>query len=596
MSITNNSRGLRQLLNASVLFVATSCSCTMGASCTAADPVPVAGEELAVFTTDSGTWRVVPVTNGYRWTLDENPGWSSVMACNTTTSSQIVMVDGWSLLVPAYACKFAQESAPVTLSASRIQAAVAADRWIPYRASLADDWPSSFGAGASQPGSLANLQSSTYNPAALNGTSSSDSLVGVISPQGGEYPTSRGAADDVDAEIIARALNGESITRYSQALYNAAFASAGYPYRTPFNGNMLRDPQKPVSGPQYEFRVGGQEVLPEIESIDQQFQTWSYDSAHLANTGWALWLATEDPRIGLIVQSHAAFALATREEYLREPDIVDGHMQAYRCNDYQTRATYNCLTAMWRARDVATRVGADDVILWSANRVIQMYNDTTSQIASSVAQITNAPRENSTDYVMKITSAPVRNFGCSTFNRADGSTFSALGRSNFEDVQYGAVPVYLRAQAGEALGKTLMNMLGKHMVARTLYLGGAAGIDGRRDFGGSTIPLGPCEAGQAVIPPFDDGQGWASWIESQNIITVEGTQPPRDALTGAYAHTAIQTQFILRAAQQLSNAGAIDPVEDIDSAVDALDQALSRTPADSLRFQIWYKHVADLLD
>jgi len=37
---------------------------------------------LASFTTKSGTWRVTQSDPGFLWTLDENPGWSSAMACN----------------------------------------------------------------------------------------------------------------------------------------------------------------------------------------------------------------------------------------------------------------------------------------------------------------------------------------------------------------------------------------------------------------------------------------------------------------------------------------------------------------------------------
>lgn len=251
---------------------------------------------------------------------------------------------------------------------------------------------------------------------------------------------------------------------------------------------------------------------------------------------------------------------------------------------------------MWRARDVATRVKSNGTILWTEERVSEMYEETSQHVSSLVAAVSNAPVGATANYVARVTSAPFGAFGCGSFQRADGSSFAALGRSNFEDAQYGGVPAYLRAKAGEPLGRALMTKLGEHMVARTLYLGGSAGIDGRRDFGGSGIPLGPCEGGQPSIPPFNDGQGWANWIESQNMITAENTQPPTDALTGAYAHTAIQTDFILRAAQQLSTAGAIESVDDIDAAVNAFDQARGRTPNNSMRFAIWYKHVADIID
>jgi len=316
---------------------------------------------LASFTTKSGTWRVTRSGPGFLWTLDEKPGWSSVMACNDTEQAKVVNVGSWTLLVPQHACKFAQDENPVQMNGSWIQQAIDEGRWVGYDTSSAVDWPVNFGMADHMTGSLQNYTEAQYDPAGMNGESSSINIVGPISAQGGEYATSRGAIDNADAQLFAKAINGESIESFTEAMYNIAFASAGYPYRMPFADTMLRDPQKPISGLQYEYKMNSYEATDEVYSVTPD-PAWKYDAAHLTNVGWALWLATEDPRIGMIVQSAAAFTLATRHEAYRVELMEDGkgNVSDYRCDVLQDRSIYNCLNGMWRMQ----RLRCKYKVLW----------------------------------------------------------------------------------------------------------------------------------------------------------------------------------------------------------------------------------------
>lgn len=238
-------------------------------------------------------------------------------------------------------------------------------------------------------------------------------------------------------------------------------------------------------------------------------------------------------------------------------------------------------------------------MLWSESRVDEMYNETTAQIQENLDDISSAPKEASSTYAARIVSVPLDGVGCEDYYQSDGNIIYLLSASNFQDQQYGGTTAYLRARAGEPLGKELLHSQAEFMIARTLYIGGAAGIDGRRSIGESGIPVGPCvledDRYRAGTLPFSDRRGWAAWVETQDIMTREGYQPSTNDFENTYAHSALQADFILRAAQQLSKSGIIDPLEDIDQAIEAVDVAVSRTPPNSMRFRLWYKHAADVI-
>jgi len=487
-----------------------------------------------------------------------------------------------------------------------IQQAIDDGRWVAYDTQSAAGWPIRFGVPDYFTGSLQNYTEAQYDPAGMNGVSSVDNMVGEISAAGGEYPTSRGAIDNADAELIAKAVNGESIGSYTETMYNVAFASAGYPYRTPFVDTMLRDPQKPPGGLQYEYKINPQEVTDEVYSVNPD-PNWKYDSAHLTNVGWALWLATEDPRIGMIVQSAAAFTLATRVEAYRLPFMTGGagNVSDYRCDVLQDRSIYNCLNGMWRARDVAQQTGSSDTILWSLDRVNEMYTETEAQIQTLMDEVSNAPLSDARAHALNVTSSPFNGdytTYCADYQRSDSSKFVALVRSNFMDAQYGGVPMYLRAKNDEPLGNELLDQVANHMITRMLNLGGAAGVDGRRDLRGSGVPIGTCVVNEqfgnleAGPIPFTDRNGWIDWIEQQDIMTAEGLQPPTDSFNNAYAHTAVQIGFILNAAKQMVALGRIAAKPDLDSAIAAMESARQNTLEGQLRFGIWTKHMAATTD
>lgn len=581
---------------ATLILAASSISaCSASDKATTIVKAPLEGD-LAAYTTKSGTWRVRPSGPGFIWTLDENPGWSSAMACNDTEESKVVNVGNWTLLVPEHACKFAQDEIPVNMDSSLIALAVEAGRWVGYDPDIASDWPAEFGMAPSYTGSLENYADSKYDPAALNGVTSGDNIVGTLNAQGGEYPVSRGSVDEADAVLITKAMNGKSIARYTSAMYNIAFAHAGFPYRTPFVGTMLRDPQKPISGLQYEYKLNDLEISEEVYSVNPG-SNWRYDAAHLSNTGWALWLATEDPRIGMVVQSAAQFALATRHENYRIAFMEDGkgNMSDYRCSPTQTRSIYNCLNAMWRSRDVALQTRSGDVMLWSVERATEMYNETQEQIQEIMDGTSNATVDDADLYALKNLSAPFNLSYCSVYRRSDSSEFTALAISNFEDASYGTVPMYLRAKNGEAFGQELLGKVADQMVARVLYLGGAAGVDGRRDIRGSFFPVGPCvKVGQwyqAGPLPFTDRKGWAQWVESLDIVTAEGYQSPTDSFNKSNIAKVVQLAGLLKSVKKLELEGKIAPVTDLDAALAAMDLANQKTDKREVRFGIWTKHV-----
>lgn len=526
--------------------------------------------------TGSGTWRVSEVPGGYRWTLDENPAFESFMAFNDTDSEITKVVGGQTFLLPPHTVKFSQNQIPVQMSATRIRGAIADKRWIPYDINRADTWPDVF----EYSGALQQYQNSVYDPASMNGTNSSNNLVGVISAQGGEYTVSRGAIDDADAEIIDLALknNDVEVSSYTQAMYNAAFAFSGYPHRTPFRDGVLRDPQKPISGVQYEHRNAANETIASIESTIQ-VPGWSYDTAHSSNTGWALWLGTEDPRIGMIIQSHLAFSMATRYEYQRLGHIgSDGNVCAYTVQVLQSRATYNSMNCIWRARDVARITDTDDVMLWSEERVDEMYIEVDQQLMALLSDI-----DSGNDLFLKACSSPTTNNYPYVFYQGNNANEITLrARSNFMDQQYGAVPLYIRSLAGEAVGIDMMTRMLKHHIARTNILRGSQGIDGMR---ASSIPIGP-DTGQT---PFTNETEWAQWLKALDIRGFPDGGVHTDlSFNDSYSHTSIQTEFLLLAGKDLVDRGIIPAIPNLDLALQTF--ANFKAVTTSMSFRIWPKH------
>ena len=177
-----------------------------------------------------------------------------------------------------------------------------------------------------------------------------------------------------------------------------------------------------------------------------------------------------------------------------------------------------------------------------------------------------------------------------------------MTRSNFMDQQYGGAIAYLMARNNERVGTHIMEQLGKQFVTRLHYLGGSMGVAGRKDIRGSGIAIGPCRlrAGsttyqEAAPLPFSDGRGWADWARGLNIASRTDRPPMSTTVFDVMAgHTLVQSDFILRAAQQLGEDGYITPVTDVDAAIASVEIARDMSADHSIGFGLWYKHSHDL--
>lgn len=530
--------------------------------------------------TRSGHWRLRAGARdddvvSYVWTLDENPAFVRFMACKraftaeardrdrieeTPISAEIRHAGRqyrWRMSVVQGACRIVQNAEPVAPRPEWLRAAVAERRIPAYRRERS--W---------LPGRNHSLGSGkgSYDPTSLGGSSSGNNYVGVTSPQGGEYPSSRGFVHDADARIVDAVLHGEPIGGFWPGFTAYSFYSLAQPQGAVWSlrNHVTADPQMPFRGDRpWEIAFAGQRVRPDIDSV-MPAAGWGRDVAHLENSGFVHWILTEDPVAGLVVQRQAAYALASFLEWQRKRGDT-----AYRAQTIQERGTYNLLSALWKARDVARRARSGaGTVLWDARRVDKMAADTIADIDATLARpAAAAPRGPSDAYLRRLANVPLSELSDYDWELGNGRRAVMRGVSAFMLPQYGKEPLYLWTRDGDPTVRRWFGLAARHVVLRVLHVGGARGIDRSEDLRGSAFPLGPAGPNRtAAMPPFSTDRGWAQWVRGLPL-----TKQPTDRYDGAAIHTVTQMEGLLL----LAKAAGLKVPE--------LDAAIARMAADRKR-------------
>ncbi|MDO9487916.1 MAG: hypothetical protein Q7J32_06035 [Sphingomonadaceae bacterium] len=524
---------------------------------------------IDVLTTRSGAWQLagLPAQGDaavYRMTLDRNPAFVREFACRPLATKeagrgveldlQMVSLLGVEATVAQGACRVVQNMQPVSPNLEWVKGAVAA-RVIPaYRRERA--WVDAFKPLARDP------KRGAYDPRSLGprtdgaatAPTSSHNFVGVTSAQGGEYASSRGFLHDADARVVDAALHSEqgAIEAYWPEFEQYTLYSLAQPQGAAWSttGHITVDPQFPQDGDRGWEVAFHNNPNPAIDSA-QTVTGWTRDVAHLENSGFIHWVATEDPIAGLLVQRQAAYALAARYEYLRGgyTGTRTPAASAYAGNDEQERGLFNTLSALWKSRYVSRRVNSmEGRMFWSptraqsqADQVIAYYDQAASRVAA--ATVTTPA-----DYVARLSGTPFTKLGIGSFVQADGSTARLQQTSAFEAVQYGKEPLWLWSRGGHTTVRRWFTAYATGLAARMAVIGGTMGVDGRKSTTGSGYPTGPTSVVNgklvAVTPDFASAAGWAEWVAALPLRA-----DARDSFDGAAVHTAMQMEGALLMAQ-----------------------------------------------
>jgi hypothetical protein len=540
---------------------------------------------IDVLTTRSGAWSLAGLpTQGdaavYRMTLDRNPAFVREFACRPLATKEAgrsaelnlleVSLLGVKATVAQGACRVVQNMTPVAPNLAWVREAVAA-RVIPaYRRERA--WAGSFKPLARDPkrGSYDPRSLGPRTDGAATAPTSSHNYVGVTSAQGGEYVSSRGFLHDADARVVDAALHGEqaAVAAYWPEFEQYTLYSLAQPQGAAWSttGHTTIDPQFPQEGERGWEVAFHNNPNPAVDSA-QAVTGWTRDLAHLENSGFVHWLATEDPIAGLVVQRQAAYALAARYEYLRGgyASTRQPADTAYEGNDEQERGLFNTLSALWKSRYVSRRVNSlEGRMFWSptraqlqADQVIAFYDQAASRVASATAA-------SPTDYAALLAGTPFVKLGIGAFVQADGTTAKLQQTSAFETVQYGKEPLWLWTRGGHSTVRRWFTAYATGLAARMAVIGGTMGVDGRKSTTGSGYPTGPTAVinGRVVAatPAFASTVGWAEWVAALPLHTPDA----RDSFDGAAVHTAIQME------------GALLMAQDAGLQVPQIDPALSR--------------------
>ncbi len=525
---------------------------------------------IDVITTRSGSWGLagLPAQGDaaiYRMTLDRNPAFVREFACRPlatkeagrTTDLDLLTVSlmGVKATVAQGACRVVQNMQPVAPNLAWIQGAVAA-RVIPgYRRERA--WADGFEPLAPDP------KRGAYDPASLGprtdgaatAPTSSHNFVGVTSAQGGEYTASRGFLHDADARVVDAALHGEqaAVEAYWPEFEQYTLYSLAQPQGAAWSttSHTTIDPQFPQDGERGWEVAFHNNPNPAVDSA-QQVTGWTRDVAHLENTGFVHWVATEDPIAGLVVQRQAAYALASRFEYLRGG--YAGTRQpadtAYEGYDSQERGLFNTLSALWKSRYVSRRVNSlEGRMFWSPARAQLQADQVIAYYDQAARRIAEATPDAPVDYTAKLSGTPFVKIGIGAFVQADGTTAKLQQTSAFEAVQYGKEPLWLWSRGGHSTVRRWFTAYATGLAARMAVVGGTMGVDGRKSTTGSGYPTGPTTlvAGRVVAatPAFASTAGWAEWVAA---LPLKGADA-RDSFDGAAVHTAMQMEGALLMAQ-----------------------------------------------
>jgi hypothetical protein len=533
---------------------------------------------LDVLATRSGKWRLYDAGRAgdlasYVWTLDARPAFVRVMVCKRAFTHEArdgAAVDltpvaarvrhrgetqFWQLRVAQGSCRIAQNIEPVAPDADWIRAAVKDGRLPAYRRERSFRPAARAGLIVDPRGARA------YDATSLGGVSSSSNYVGVTSAQGGEHGASRGFVHDVDARIVDAALHGEDIARVWEQVTAYSWYSLAQPQGAVWSAvtHATVDPQQPARGDRpWEIANAGRRTRADIDSLVPA-DRWGRDVAHLENSGFVHWIATEDPVAGLLVQRQTAYALASFYEYRRKPGD-----RSYRAYDEQERGIYNLLSTLWKARDVSARVtSGKGLVIWPRPRVARMAGDIIADLdAARFRPLLAAGPASGDAWARRVVGLPLAALMTSTWARRDGGELRLRGTSAFELVQYGKEPLYLWTRSGDPRVRRWFEMAARHLVVRTLHVGGARGIDRAENVRGSTYPVAPVGS-----VPFRDDRGWAAWVRSLPIAA-----GPTDRFDGASLHTLTQAKGTLLLAK-----GAGLAVPELDAALARIDADWSRT-------------------
>jgi hypothetical protein len=556
-------------------------------------------QRIEQLTTRSGNWQIddlgeVGDAHAYLWRLQQNPDFLRVMICRriftieagdsdvlSLLSFPVKIVTStftlnWNLTVAQGACRVMQNIEPVSPHAEWIKEAVTQKRlpsydrhqaWLPDKLTLLTP---DMRRKAYDPSSLGPWLDSTAIPIG------SANYVGVTTSQGGEYDSSRGFIHDADARIIDAALNNED-TRISNTwseFTQYTFYSLAQPQgaRWSFTNHITSDPQFPQSGDRpWESPIW---IRPNtnIDSMTE-VKDWGRDVAHLENTGFIHWIATEDPIAGLVVQRQTAYALASFYENYRT------NLSTYHGNIDQERGIFNTLSSLWKSSDVALRVASQNgKIIWpvtltnkQANEIIANYDAVAQPVLT--ATIANAP-----NYDLRLAGSIFGGADYQSYLMADASKPLLTSISAFIPVQYGKEPMWLWSKSGNVTVRKWFEAYTRGLVLRMTVIGGAKGVDRMASERGSGFPIGPITLDNwgnpiASIPPFSSDTGWAEWTLTLPLQDVAS----RTTFDGASIHTATQMQGALLYAKDLNL-----NVLDLDKAISSVSIAKAATA--SLRY------------
>ncbi|MFC3713197.1 hypothetical protein ACFOMD_11475 [Sphingoaurantiacus capsulatus] len=553
---------------------------------TVAAAPPATAQLIDEFATRSGRWQLFALPGQgdaavYKMTLDANPAFVREFACRplalkdtgaaTDLDLQPVRLLDIDATVAQGACRVVQNMSPVAPNLVWIREAAAA-RIIPsYRRERA--WVAGLKPLARDP------KRGAYDPKSLGPAidkaplNAGSNFVGVTSAQGGEYVSSRGFLHDADARVVDAALHGEesAVAAYWPEFEQYSLYSLAQPQGAAWSTtrHVTIDPQFPQEGERGWENVFYNNPHPDFDTA-QAVTGWGRDVAHLENTGFIHWLATEDPIAGLLVQRQAAYALAGRWEYQRGGYKTTAAPADTRYEGYadQERGVFNTLSALWKSRDVSRRVqSAEGRMFWSiarteaqAEQVIDFYDQTAARVAA-------APSTSAADFTRQLAGTPFSTGAIGSFIEAHGAPMKLHQMSAFEAVQYGKESLWLWTRDGSPAVRRWFTAYANGLSARMAIVGGAMGVDGRTSTSGSGYPIGPSQMvggyPAAARPAFNSTEGWAEWVASLPLQQEDS----RDSFNGASVHTAMQME------------GALLLARDAGLAIPTLDAALTRIRA-----------------
>ena len=561
--------------------------------------VPKTLQRIEQLTTRSGTWQIddlgdVGDAHIYLWRLAQNANFLRVMACrriftieakDTDTLSSIVIpikivssreTLNWNLGVAQGACRVMQNIEPVAPHAEWIREAIAQKRIPSYDRRRA--W---------RPDTLVSLapdsRRKAYDPNSLGPRLDSivapigaANYVGTTTSQGGEYTSSRGFIHDADASIVDAAVYSEDtkIANIWSEFTQYTFYSLAQPQGASwsFTNHVTIDPQFPQAGDRaWETPIG---VHPDA-SIDSmtEVKDWGRDVAHLENTGFVHWLATEDPIAGIVVQRQAAYAIASFYENYRT------NLATYHGNTDQERGVFNTLSSLWKSRDVSLGIKSiNGKIIWSSDRTVKQADEVIGNYDEIAQTILTASVATPVNFQLRLAGAIFNAASYENYLMIGGSKLLLTSSSAFQPVQYGKEPLWLWSKSGNIKVRKWFEAYARGLVLRMTIIGGAKGVDGTTSERGSGFPLGPTTINNwgypiGAVPPFTSDTGWAEWTLTLPLQQIDS----RTTFDGASIHTATQLEGTLLFAKDVNL-----NVLDLDTAISRI--ATAKTATTSLRY------------